>query len=299
MSAEVSHRSGFIALAGRSNVGKSTLLNRMVGHKVAAVTPKPQTTRRRILGIRSDPDAQMVFIDAPGIHQPARLMNRRMVETARRSLAEGDIVVAVVEAATPRLMRRDSAFLAELRGISRPKVLAVNKIDLISRAALLPLLAGCARELPGAEIVPLSALTGENAGELLRTVKSMLPEGPALMPEDEYTDQTERMLAAELIREKAFLSLQQEVPFSTAVQIEQFAGEPGENLLRISALVIVERDSHKGIVIGAGGRMLKEIGTAARRELEQIFGRRVFLELFVRVEREWTRNPRKLEELGI
>jgi GTPase len=293
-----SHRAGFVALGGRSNVGKSTLLNRLVGHKVAIVTPKPQTTRRRVVGIRTDPDAQIVFIDTPGIHASDRLMNQRMVKAARRGLGEGEVVAGVVEAAG-RLGREDRAFVAEMAAIGRPKILVVNKIDLVGRDTMLGLLEECARELPGAEIVPVSALSGENVGELLKTIKAMLPEGPALMPEDQYTNETERALAAELIREKLLLKVRDEIPFSTAVAVERFVEEPEKNLVRVSAVIIVERDSHKGIVIGAGGRMLKEIGTAARLELEEIFGRRVFLDLFVRVERGWTKNPRKLDELGL
>jgi GTPase len=295
---ETSHRAGFVAVGGRSNVGKSTLVNRLVGHKVAIVTPKPQTTRRRILGIRSDVDAQMIFIDTPGIHESPKLLNRRMVEAARRSLAEGEIVMGVIEAGA-KIAPADRAFIAELRAMNRPKLLVVNKIDLAPREKLLPILDECVRELPDVEVIPVSALTGENVEELLRVLKPMLAQGPALMPEDEYTDQSERALAEEIIREKIFINLEQEIPFSTAVVVEQFSEEPEKKLIKISALIIVERDSHKGIVIGAGGRMLKQIGTAARLELEEIFGWRIFLELRVKVERDWTRNPRKLQELGL
>ena len=298
MNAETSHRAGFVAVGGRSNVGKSTLVNRLVGHKVAAVTPKPQTTRRRILGIRSDADAQMIFIDTPGIHQSPKLLNKRMVEAARRGLAEGEVVMGVIEA-HERIAPADYAFIAEMRALSRPRLLVVNKIDLVPRERLLPILDECVSELPGIEVIPVSALTGENVEELLRVLKPMLPAGPALMPEDEYTDQSERALAEELIREKIFINLEQEIPFSTAVVVEQFVEEPEKKLIKIAALIIVERDSHKGIVIGSGGRMLKEIGTAARLELEEIFGWRVFLELHVRIERDWTRNPRRLQELGL
>jgi GTP-binding protein Era len=298
VSAETSHRAGFVAVGGRSNVGKSTLVNRLVGHKVAAVTPKPQTTRWRILGIRSDADAQIIFIDTPGIHESSKLLNRRMVEAARRSLAEGEIVMGVIEAGAG-LPAADRAFLAELRAIARPKLLVLNKIDLLPRERLLPILDECARELPSVEIIPVSALTGENLEELVSVLKPMLPAGPALMPEDEYTDQSERALAEEIIREKLFLELGQEIPFSTAVTVEQFTEDAAKKLIKISALVIVERESHKGIVIGAGGRMLKRVGTAARLELEEIFGWHVFLELRVKVERDWTRNPRKLQELGL
>ncbi len=285
-------------MGGRSNVGKSTLVNCLVGRKVAIVTPKPQTTRRRLLGIRSDPDAQVIFIDTPGIHEAERLINRRMVEAARRALNEGDVVMGVVEAAET-LDWRDRAFLAEMSRLARPKVLAVNKIDLVGRERMLPMLEQCREAVPEAEIVPVSALTGENVEELLGTLKRMLPEGPSMMPEDEYTDQSERMLSAEMIREKLFLKVHEEVPFSSAVRVEQFAEEPERKLIRIAALIVVERDSHKAIVIGAGGRMIKEIGTAARLELEEMLGSRVFLELHVKVDPHWTRNLRKLEEMGI
>jgi GTP-binding protein Era len=285
-------------MGGRSNVGKSTLVNCLVGRKVAIVTPKPQTTRRRLLGIRSDPDAQVIFIDTPGIHEAERLINRRMVEAARRALNEGDVVMGVVEAGET-LDSRDRAFLAEMGRLARPKVLAVNKIDLVGRERMLPMLEQCREAVPEAEIVPVSALTGENVEELLGTLKRMLPEGPSMMPEDEYTDQSERMLAAEVIREKLFLKVHEEVPFSSAVRVEQFAEEPERKLIRIAALIVVERDSHKAIVIGAGGRMIKEIGTAARLELEEMLGSRVFLELHVKVDPHWTRNLRKLEEMGI
>jgi GTP-binding protein Era len=298
VNAEPNHRAGFVVLGGRSNVGKSTLVNRMVGHKVAIVTPKPQTTRRKVLGIRSDPDAQIIFIDTPGIHDSPRMLNRRMVQTARQSLAEAEIIMGVIEAGD-RTSPADHAFLEELRALSRPKLLVINKIDLMARARLLPLLEECARELPGIEIVPVSARTGENVEELLRMLKSMLPEGPALMSEEEYTDQTERTLAEEIVREKLFLKLEREIPFSTAVMVEAFSEDEEKKLIKIAATIIVDRESHKGIVIGAGGRMLKEVGTAARIELEEILGWKIFLELLVKVDRDWTRNPRKLQEMGL
>lgn len=298
MNAELKHRAGFVVLGGRSNVGKSTLVNQMVGHKVAIVTPKPQTTRRRVMGIRSDSDAQIIFIDTPGIHQSPKLLNRRMVETARESLASAEIVMGVIEAGD-RTSPADHAFIEELRALNRPKLLVINKIDLMPKARLLPILEECARELPGIEIVPVSARNGENIEELLGTLKSMLPEGPSLMAEDEYTDQTERVLAEEIVREKIFLHLEREIPFSTAVTVDAFSEDEEKKLIKIAATIIVERDSHKGIVIGAGGSKLKEIGTAARLELEEIFGWKVFLELHVKLERDWTRNPRKLQELGL
>jgi len=298
VTAPIEHRAGLVALGGRSNVGKSTLVNRLVGHKVAIVTAKPQTTRRKVLGIRSDPEAQIIFVDTPGIHDSPKMLNRRMVEAARHTLAEAEIVMGMVEAGD-RLGPGDHAFVQELRALNRPKVLVVNKIDLIPRMRLLPILEECGRELPGVEIIPVSAKTGENIEELLRMLKSMLPMGPALMSEDEYTDQTERMLAEEIVREKLFLKLEREIPFSSAVVVDAFSEDEERKLIKIAATIIVDRESHKGIVIGAGGRMLKEIGTAARLELEEILGWKVFLELLVKVERDWTKNPRKLTELGL
>ncbi len=298
MNAADEHRAGFVALGGRSNVGKSTLLNRIVGHKVAIVTPRPQTTRRRILGIRTDPDAQILLIDTPGIHDARSALNQKMVATARRALAEGEVVVAVIEAGE-RLEAGDRAILAEVRALKHPAVIAINKIDLVARPRLLPLVDECHRELPEAEIVPVSALTGENVDELLKTIKQLLPVSPPLMPGEEYTDQTERMLAEEIVREQVFLKMREEVPFSTAVKVESFTEDAERGgLRRIAALIVVERDSHKGMLIGAGGRTLKEIGTRARLELERIFGTRVFLELHVKVERGWTRDARKVAELG-
>jgi GTP-binding protein Era len=291
-------RSGFVAIGGRTNVGKSTLLNRLVGHKVAIVTPLPQTTRRRIVGIRHDPDAQLILIDMPGIHAPRKLLNQRMVAVARRTLGEGEVTVGVVEAGV-RLRAGDRAFLEELGAVKAKKIIAINKIDLLGRNQILPLIEECQVLVPDAEIVPLSALTGENVDDLVQTIKRMLPVGPALMPADEYTDQTERALVEELIREQIFLAMRQEIPFSTAVQVEQFVEEPERRLVRIVALIIVERDSHKGMMIGAGGRQLKTIGTAARLAIETLLGARVFLELVVKVEKDWTRNPRKLAELGL
>jgi GTP-binding protein Era len=292
------HRAGFVAVAGRTNVGKSTLVNRLVGHKVAIVTPRPQTTRRRILGIRSDDDAQILLIDTPGLHEAKKQLNQRMVQTARRAIAEGEVILAVVEAGD-HLNSGDRAVLLDIRALARPTIVAINKVDHIPRAQLLPLIQEINQGFPGAEIVPISALTGENVDELLATMKRMLPQSPALMPADEYTDQTERMLAEEIVREKIFLKMRQEVPFSTAVRIESFDDDQDRKLKRIGATVVVDRESHKGMLIGAGGRTLKEIGTAARLELEEILGSRVFIEITVKVDRDWTRDPRKLADFGL
>ncbi len=292
------HRAGFVALGGRTNVGKSTLLNRMVGQKVAIVSPRPQTTRRRIMGIRSDPDAQIIFLDTPGLHRPRTALDRHMVEIARRSLGEGEIVLGVVEARAP-LAEGDREFLAEMRELRAPRALALNKIDRVSRADLFAAVAQCGRELPEAEVVPVSALKAHNIDELVAVLKRMLPVSPPLMPEDEYTDQSERSIAGEIVREKVFRAMREEVPFSTAVTVENFVAEQERPLLRIEATIVVAREAHKAMLIGAGGRQLKRIGTAARLELEKIFAARVFLHLLVRVEKDWIRNPRKIAELGL
>jgi GTP-binding protein Era len=294
----VDYRAGYVVLCGRSNVGKSTLLNRLVGEKVAIVTPRPQTTRRRIVGVRTDPDAQLILVDTPGLHQATRLLNRRMVETARESMAQGDVIALMIEAGD-RLDPDDRAVLDEVRALGRAAVVIINKIDLVARARLIPFTEECSRALADAEIVPVSALTGENVAELITTLKRMLPAGPALMPEDQYTDQTQRALVEEIIREKIFLEMKQEIPFSTAVKVEQFIEVEGRNLVKIAASIIVDRDSHKGMIIGRGGQRLKSIGQSARLEIEPQLERRVFLDLQVKVEKNWTKNPRRLAELGL
>jgi GTPase len=292
------HRAGYVVLCGRSNVGKSTLLNRIIGEKVAIVTPRPQTTRRRIVGIRTDPDAQLILVDTPGLHEATRLLNRRMVEVARESMTQGDVLAVVVEAGE-QLDPRDRALLAEVRKLARPTVVVINKIDLIPRTRLISLAEQCLSLEPEAEIVPVSALSGENVPELLATLKRMLPAGPALMPEDQYTDQTERAIVEEIIRERIFLAMRQEIPFSTAVKVERFTEIEERSLVRIFATIIVERDSHKGMIIGAGGQRLKQMGQSARLEIEQQLGKRVYLELNVKVEKNWTSDPRRLSELGL
>jgi len=294
----VEYRAGYVVLCGRSNVGKSTLLNRMVGEKVAIVTPRPQTTRRRIVGIRTDPDAQLIMVDTPGLHEATRLLNRRMVEIARASMTQGDVLAVVVDAAD-HLNPRDRDLLAEVRKLGQPTVVIINKIDLVARPRLIPLAEQCLSLVPDAEIVPVSALTGENVAELSAVLKRMIPAGPALMPEDQYTDQTQRALVEEIIREKIFLAMRQEIPFSTAVTVEQFIEVEDRNLVRIFATIIVDRDSHKGMMIGTGGQRLKQIGQSARLELERQLGRRVYLELNVKVEKNWTSDPRRLTELGL
>jgi GTP-binding protein Era len=293
---ESPHRAGFASLIGRPNVGKSTRLKRLVGAKLAAVSAKPQTTRNRIVGILSRPEAQVVFVDTPGIHAARSPLNSRMVATARQSLGDADVVVLVLDASAG-IGAADREVAAEIR--ARRPIVALNKIDLVGRPALMPLCAATAALLPDAEVVPVSATSGDNLERLLALVTAALPAGPALYPPDQISEQSERFLAAEIVREKVIDQTREEIPYATAVLIEGFREEPERQLVVVQASILVERPSQKGIVIGEQGRRIREIGRAARLELEAIFGCRIFLELHVRVQREWSRDPRMLRELGL
>ncbi len=293
---EASHRAGFVGLVGRPNVGKSTLLNRLVGTKLAAVSAKPQTTRHRIVGILTRPEAQMVFVDTPGIHSAKTLLNSRMVATARRSLGDADVVVLVVDAAAG-ITAGDRAVAAEAK--TRRAVVAVSKSDLVSRNALLPVCAEAATLVPGGDVVPVSGVTGDNVERLLVLTAAALPAGPLLYAADQVSEQSERFLAAEIVREKIIERTRDEIPYTTAVVIEEFREEPARNLVVIQASILVERPTQKGIVIGEQGRRIRDIGQAARVELEALFGCRMFLELHVKVQHEWTSDDRVLRELGL
>ena len=281
-------RSGFVALLGRPNVGKSTLLNRILGQKIAIVSPKPQTTRNRIRGIHNLPDAQIIFVDTPGIHDPKKDLNRAMVRSAREAAVDADAVVLLISAAEP--WREDDELGLELiRAQAKPRLLVINKVDLVPRLEALPIIERAAGLELFAEIVPLSARTGENVDRFVQAAARQLPESPALFPPDTITDQAERFWAGEVVREKLIMHTQEELPYTTAVTVESF--EETDKLIRIRALILVERESQKGIVIGRGGSLLKKVGTEARRDLESFLGSKVFLELFVRVEKDWWRNP--------
>jgi len=290
------HRAGFVTLVGRPNVGKSTLLNRLVGTKLAAVSAKPQTTRHRIVGILTRPEAQIVLVDTPGIHAGSTPLNSRMVATARQSLGDADVAVLVVDGASG-LASGDREVAAEVG--RRARVVAVNKTDSASQGALLTTCAEVARLLPDAEIVPVSARTGDNVEQLVALVAAGLPESPCLYPAEQVTEQSERFLASEIIREKIIEQTREELPYATAVVIDDFKEEPARNLLVIQATVLVERATQKGIMIGERGSRIRDVGQAARIELEAIFGCRVFLELHVKVVREWSKDPRVLRELGL
>jgi len=293
-----SFRSGAIAIIGRPNVGKSTLLNQILGEKVAIVSPRPQTTRNRITGIRTTETSQIVFLDTPGIHQGHSMINRRLVDTALQTLDEVDGVLWLLDA-HDRIKQEEERIAETLRGVETPVLILINKIDLVAKGKLLPLMERCAQLLPGKEIVPISALKGDGVPILLDIVEKWLSEGEPFFTQGEYTDQTERFLTSEIIREKVFNLTRQEIPYGVAVTIDEFTEKEEKNLIVIAATIHTERDSHKGILIGKRGAMLKEIGQRAREELEKIFASRIFLELFIRVDPNWTQNPNLLTEMGL
>jgi GTP-binding protein Era len=292
-------KSGFVALIGRPNAGKSTLLNRLVGEKLAIVSDKPQTTRNRIIGVRNYPDAQVVFVDTPGVHRPLHRLNVRMLDTALQTLKEVDVVAAVVDATDPP-GGGDRFLMDVLRKIERPRVLALNKVDRLQKEALLPSIERYNREAGFVDIVPVSALTGENVPRLEEVLRSHLPEGDPLYADDFLTDQPERFFVAEIVREQVLQHTHAELPFASAVVIDRFEEpETPGGLLRLYCTILVERESQKPIVIGKGGSMIKAIGTGARKELERFFGTKVFLDLRVKVRAEWREDERILDTLGL
>jgi GTP-binding protein Era len=294
-------KTGFVSFIGRPNAGKSTLVNRLVGTKLAIVSDKPQTTRTRILGVRNYDDAQVVFLDTPGIHRPLHRMNVRMVDTAVETMREVDVLGLVVDA-TERPGKGD-AFVLDLVKKTHgetPLFLVLNKIDLMKKTRLLPLIDAYRQKADFAEIVPVSAATGENVDRLERAIVDRLPEGEALYPADYLTDQPERFFAGEIVREKLLQLTHAEIPSSSAVVVDRFEEPTAERaLLKLYCTIVVERESQKPIVIGRGGEMLKRIGTAAREDLERFFGTRVFLDLHVRVKSEWREDERVLNDLGL
>ncbi len=289
------YRSGFVALVGRPNVGKSTLLNRILGEKVAIISDKPQTTRTRILGVKHLAGAQMVFLDTPGIHKPKFELNKRMVEVALHVLDEVDLAFFMVEAREPP-GPGDRFVLERLKERDVPVFLVVNKVDLVKKLRLLPLLEEYQGMHEFAEIVPISAKTGDGVDCLLDLALARMPEGPSYFSEDVVTDQPMRVLAAEIIREKLLQKTRDELPFAVAVGIDSFKEEG--RLARISATIYVEKDSQKAIVIGKHGQILKDVGTYARIDMENLFDMKVFLELWVKVKEAWRQDARMLVELG-
>lgn len=290
-------KAGFVALVGRPNAGKSTLLNRLLGEKIAIVSNRPQTTRNRIGGIKNHPRGQIIFWDTPGIHRSRSKFNQMMVHTALATYQEVDVVCWLIEAERPE--NEENEFLLQtLHSVSRPVFLVINKIDLIPKSQLLPIIESYARRRPFERILPISALRGDGVEALFEELIPFLPEGPQLYPDDMVTDLPERFLAAELIREKVFRLTREEIPYATAVEIEEFKDLEERNLLRIKATIWVEKDSQKAIVIGEKGRMLKEIGRSAREEIEALWGKKVFLELWVGVDKNWRQNSHAWRRLG-
>ncbi|MBU8894759.1 GTPase Era [Corallococcus sp. M34] len=312
MSPQQKHRAGFAALIGRPNVGKSTLLNALTGEKIAIVSPKPQTTRNRILGVVTRPEGQVAFLDTPGIHQAKGELNRYMVEVALTAAEEVDLVLFLIEppaGETPDVSPGNRAVLERLQKIGKPTFLVINKIDSIPKQQLLPLIELYRHQFPFAEVVPVSAREGDGVEHLYATVLSHLPEGERLFDEDMLTDQQERVLVSEYIREQVLRHCRQEIPYSTAVMVDVFdesereprpGTPPGQlgGLIRIAASIYVERDSQKAIIIGKKGQMLKVIGTDARKSVQRLLGAHVYLDLRVRVEPRWSERPEGLKKLG-
>jgi len=305
MKTENKYRCGWVALIGPPNAGKSTLLNKYLGHKVTIVTPRPQTTRNRITGILSEKDAQVIFMDTPGIHQMRGKMNRLFLQSAWQAMDMADALILILDgdmyARKPEFLENDLKMLAApLQKETRPVIIAVNKIDLLGdKSKLLPLLETLHEMLPKAEAFPVSAITGNGLSELLENLKSKLPEAPAKFPEDQLSTLPVRFMAAEIIREKLFLSLRQELPYFLAVDIEKWEEQPEKNLTLINALIYVGRDSHKGMVIGKQGGNLKKVGQDARKDIAELLGTRVHLELWVRVKENWPEDLNFLYALGL
>jgi GTP-binding protein Era len=292
------HRSGYVALCGQTNVGKSTLLNGILGEKIAIVSRKPQTTRTRIAGIKNIPGAQLIFLDSPGLHAGHTSLDRYMLEQAKRVLYESQVALLMVDARN-RPEEEWGYLETYVTGIGTPILLVINKIDLLpSRESLLPLMEAYAGLFDFREIIPVSALRRDGVDIVIARSAELLPEGPPLFPDDMITDLPERVIAAEVVREKIYELLHQEIPYAAAVVVEKFEERKDRNLLVIGALVYVEKDSQKAIVIGKKGTMLREIGRRSRMELESFFGVRVFLELWVKVEKNWSRKLESLDRFG-
>lgn len=289
--------SGFIAIVGPPNVGKSTLLNQLLGTKVAIVTPKPQTTRNRILGIYHGDGFQMVFMDTPGIHRTRTPLHKSMVSSAQEACREVDIIVLMIE-----MSRADDPdiplIVRNLKNMGKPSVLAINKIDAGPKEALLPIIDAFSKLHLFDTIIPVSALKGDGTERLMEELKSRLRPGPAFFPEEMQTDQSDDFLVSEIIREKIYLHTRQELPYSSAVSVEEIQEVPEKNLISVSARIHVESDSQKAIFIGKKGRMIKSIGESSRAELERRFGTRIYLDLLVRVEKDWSKDTRALRKLG-
>jgi GTP-binding protein Era len=290
-------KSGVVALVGPPNVGKSTLLNCLLGQKISIVSPKPQTTRNRILGILNGPDHQIIMLDTPGIHEAHNPLNIEMVKIALDTLKDVDVILFMIDVTMP-LPTPKKDMTKYLVGTKTPAILLINKIDLESREKLLPILTAYKSLYPFETIIPLSAMKDDGTDILMEEILKRVPTGPRLYPEDIPTDSSERFIVTEIIREKIFLQTRQEVPYSTAVTIDRFKENDRKKIVTIDATIHVEQKSQKGIIIGKQGSMLKKIGTAARHDIAHLIGCKVLLRIWVKVDKNWTKNPRFLKELG-
>jgi len=293
----MSGRSGFVSFLGRPNAGKSTLLNRIVGHKLAIVSDKPQTTRTRILGVKNYPEGQIVFVDTPGVHKPTHRMNVRMVDIALESMRDVDVLCLVVDVSV-KAGPGDRYLLNLMKDVKTSTILALNKVDLIAKPTLLPMIDQYRREHPFVEIVPVSATDGTNVDALEKLFLQYLPEGEPLYPADYVTDQPERFFIGEIVREQVLQLTHDELPFSTAVIVDRIEAA-ADGITNVYCTILVDRESQKPIVVGRAGSMVKQIGTAARRELERYLNARVFLDLHVKVKSEWRDDERLLDEMGL
>jgi len=299
MPTQTSFKSGFVSLIGPPNTGKSTLLNRIIGQKISIISPKPQTTRNRILGIWHGDSSQIIFFDTPGIHRASKKLNQRMLQTALKTLGESDLILILIDTSPPAFEDPDEKMMMDhIKTIRIPVFLIINKIDLVPKPRILELIDIYKDFFPFAEIIPVSALTGENCSDLIRTVIRYLPSGPPYYPEEMVTDQTERFMASELIREKLILLTRQEIPYVVAVIIDEMTEDPETDLVRIMATIIVEKESQKGIIIGSGGKKLKDIGQKARHEIERLVGKQVYIKLWVKVARNWRDSELRLKQIG-
>lgn len=297
MSEQKEYKSGFVSIVGRPNVGKSTLLNHLLGQKIAITTNKPQTTRNRILGIHTLEDAQILFLDTPGIHQGRGRLNRFMVDQALSACSDVDLILFLVEA-TSRPGGGDEFIMDVLRRSKTPVILVINKIDLVPRERLLPLIASYAELFDFAEVFPVSAAKGDGTDALVKRICELLPEGRPYYPEDMITDLPERFIAAEMVREQILNQTKDEIPYGVAVEVESFEEKPEKDLIVIGAVIHVERDSHKRIIVGRQGSRLRAIGQSARLEIEKLVGSKVYLELFVHVQKNWTESAHQLKRFG-
>lgn len=291
-------KSGFVSFLGRPNAGKSTLLNRIVGHKLAIVSDKPQTTRTRIVGVKNYDEGQIVFVDTPGVHKPTHRMNVRMVDVALEAMRDVDVLCLVVDVSV-KPGPGDRFLVSLLKDVKAPVILALNKIDRVAKPKLLPIMDGYQRQHPFAEIVPISAADGTNVDVLEKLFLQYLPEGEPLYPKDYVTDQPERFFIGEIVREQVLQNTHDELPFSTAVVVDRVEPSDEKGITNIYCTILVDRESQKPIVIGHAGAMIKEIGTAARAELQKYLGGRVYLDLHVKVKSEWRDDERLLDELGL